>query len=120
MEINYHEDFEVIGEASDGIQGIKACLELSPDVALVDIRMPGMDGIELMNKLKEENNEVQTIIISGYDEFSYAQQAIQAGALDYILKPIKRDLLYKALAKTRSKLEEGRRMLFGVYCKPSH
>jgi len=103
---DYHEDFEVIGEASDGIQGFKTCMELFPDVVLADIRMPGMDGIELMNKLKEENEKIQFIIISGYDEFSYAQQSIQVGAIDYILKPVKRDLLYKALVKTRSRLEE--------------
>jgi len=82
-------DFEVVGEATDGESGIELCKELVPDVVFADIRMPVMGGLEMIGKLKDILPSVQTIIISGYGYFSYAQEAMRQGAVGYLLKSYK-------------------------------
>ncbi|MEY8354819.1 response regulator [Lachnospiraceae bacterium 54-53] len=83
----------IVGTAEDGREAydiIKAC---HPDIVITDIRMPGMDGLELMEKIRNEKLQTNFIILSGYGDFKYAQKAIQLGAKNYFLKPIKIDEL---------------------------
>jgi two-component system response regulator YesN len=95
--------FELAGEAADGIEGLDMCLRLKPDIILTDIRMPGLSGLELMEKLAESLPKAKVIIISGYEDFSYAQRAIKSSVFDYILKPVEDDFV-KTLEKARDEI----------------
>lgn len=77
-----------------------------PDIILTDIRMPGLDGLELIERLYHECPDTKVIIISGYDDFSYAQKAIQFGAFDYIVKPIEEEDLIKVLKRFKEQYEK--------------
>src|SRR5690625_1960346 len=81
---------EIVGEAEDGEIALEMAMELKPDIMFVDIYMPFLSGIELMNRLRKELSNTIFIVITGYNEFSYAQQAIRLGTLDYLLKPVKK------------------------------
>ena len=81
-------DVEIIGMAEDGEMALEEIKKTVPDLVITDIRMPFMDGLELMKQTKNIFPEVYFIFISGHDEFKYAQQALKLGAHDYILKPI--------------------------------
>ncbi|MFQ7877449.1 response regulator [Enterocloster sp.] len=83
-------DVEIAGEAGDGITALEMVRQLKPDVVITDIRMPGMNGMDLIRHVREEQIPVEFVIISGYSEFEYARSAIQYGVSDYLLKPIKR------------------------------
>ena len=83
----------VAGEAAGGEQALKICTELRPDLVITDIRMPGMDGVELFRTLRARFPHTKTIVISGHDQFEYARSAVNAGVCDYLLKPVSRDEL---------------------------
>ena len=91
--------FQVVGEADNGLLALEEIRMLRPQVLFTDIRMPKMTGIDLLCKIREEKLDVQTILISGYAEFKYAQAALRNGALDYILKPIQEKELIQILEK---------------------
>lgn len=90
-------DCQVIGAAYDGIAGLKLIRELLPQIVIIDIQMPGFNGLDVIRKLKDENSDIQFIIISGYSQFEYAQQAIRYGVSDYLLKPIMTEEMETAL-----------------------
>lgn len=98
--------FEVIGEASNGLELLELIKRLKPDVVLTDIRMPLMDGIELVEKVKEENIDTEIIVLSGFAEFEYAQKMLRLGVKDYILKPIDKEQIYKVFEALKYKLNE--------------
>lgn len=100
------EDWIVSGEAVDGIDAIDQLDRELPDLVITDIRMPEMDGIELTKYIKTKFKEVLVIIISGYAEFNFAQEAIRYGALDYILKPTKPENLVSVLRKAQKLIDE--------------
>ncbi|MBV6713893.1 response regulator transcription factor [Paenibacillus chitinolyticus] len=79
--------FEIIGEASDGLEALELVNKYSPDIVVTDIRMPGMDGIELTRRLRNERPDIQIIVLSSYNDFDYVKETLQLGASDYILKP---------------------------------
>ena len=85
--------FTVIGEAPNGIRAYEMVKKEQPDLLITDIRMPGLNGLELMRKLRAEENTVGVVFISGYAEFEYAREAISLGAFDYLLKPIEEESL---------------------------
>ncbi|AOT70617.1 response regulator transcription factor [Geosporobacter ferrireducens] len=89
----------IIGTASNGIEALELIEKENPDIVITDIRMPGYDGLEMIEKAKKINNELEFIIISGYGEFEYAKKAIAFGVKEYLLKPINKDDLHKALIK---------------------
>ncbi|MGD1821222.1 MAG: response regulator transcription factor [Pleomorphochaeta sp.] len=97
---------ELVGTAGDGLDGLKLIKEKEPDILITDIRMPSLDGLELLEQAKLSNPNLQVIIISGYRQFDYAKKAIKFGVSDYLLKPIKQDELINALKKMISKLNE--------------
>ena len=82
-------DVTVVGTATDGFAARQGIASLKPDMIFSDIRMPGMTGLELLKLLPEISPHSRLILISGYAEFSYAQEAVQNHAFDYLLKPIK-------------------------------
>lgn len=92
-------DMEVVGTAHNGIEALECVERLRPDLMITDIRMPGYDGLELIQKAKEAHPDVECIIISGYRHFEYAQNAIKFGVEDYLLKPINKEELNKTLDK---------------------
>jgi two-component system response regulator YesN len=76
----------IAGTCSNGLEALEACRNLEVDVVLTDIKMPVMDGIELIRRLKEEFPSIRTMIMSSYSEFHYASEALKAGASNYVLK----------------------------------
>lgn len=87
----------IVGEASDGDLGLEMVHELRPDIILTDVRMPYLNGIDLVRALRAENNAAQVIFLSGYDDSSYIRSALRLGASDYLLKPIKPNELNERL-----------------------
>ena len=79
---------KLAGTAEDGRQALRGIRETRPDVVLTDIRMPYLDGLELIGKIREIHPECRVVIITGHGEFSYAQSAIHLGVSEFILKPI--------------------------------
>jgi len=79
--------FEWVGTAENGEEALEQIAKLYPDLILVDCKMPIMDGLELLEEIKKHSIHVKAVILSGYNEFMYAQQAITLGASDYLLKP---------------------------------
>jgi YesN/AraC family two-component response regulator len=102
------EHFEVVDYAYNGKEALQLARSRKPDVLVVDIRMPLLDGLELIKKVREFLPQVETLVISGHDEFSYAQTAIQLGVHDYILKPVNTETLRQVLGKLRIRLERNR------------
>ncbi len=102
---------EVIGTASNGPEALALLAQKSVDILITDIRMPGLNGIELIEQAKTLSPSTRFIIISGFAEFTYAQQALHFGVEDYLLKPINKEQLNEALLKIRGTLlgEEARR-----------
>ena len=92
-------DMEVVGEAEDGQQGLAMLEEIHPDIIVTDIRMPFIDGLKFIEIVKKIHPEIYIVIVSGYDEFQYAQKAVNLGAYAYILKPIDLDSLNKILTR---------------------
>lgn len=82
------EGFEFAGEASDGELAYAQIQKIKPDILITDIKMPFMDGLELSRLVKQELPDVKIIILSGYDEFEYAQEGIDIGITKYLLKPV--------------------------------
>ena len=95
---------EVVGSAENGIEAIQLCKSLKPDILITDIKMPIISGLELIEKVKAENEDIVCIIISGYDDFTYAQQAIKYGVNDYFLKPIELEKLTEKLRVLSSQI----------------
>lgn len=103
------ERFELVYETTDSLDALEKICELRPDIVFTDIRMPEMSGIELMRKVKECGIKTEFVVISGFAEFSYVQQALQEGAIDYQLKPFGRDSAKTMLDKIYTKLEGQRK-----------
>ena len=80
--------FQVVGEAENGAEALELVEKLEPDLILTDIRMPFISGVELARQIREIRPSTQIAFLSGYDDFSYAQQAIQYNIISYMLKPI--------------------------------
>ncbi len=91
--------FEIIGEAYDGISGLSLIKEQQPDLAFVDIQIPGMGGLELLKAAQMEELPTVFIVISGHAEFAYAQKAMLYNAIGYCLKPFSRSELLDAMEK---------------------
>lgn len=94
-------DFEVVGQAADGELAWPMIQELKPDIVITDIRMPFMDGLSLSRIIKQHYPKTKIIILSGYDEFEYAQKAINIGVEHYVLKPITKAQLTDLLVRIR-------------------
>lgn len=101
--------YVVIGEADNGEDALALIHEHKPDLVVTDIRMPVLDGIGLIRAAAKEAPETAFMIVSGYNDFEYAQQALRYGAFDYVLKPIDQEDFQKTLGKLKEQLEEKKR-----------
>lgn len=106
-------DWESIGvtvcdTADNGISAMASIVNHKPEIILTDIRMPGLDGLELIRLLREQNLSSEVIFISAYSHFEYARQAIQLGAFDYIIKPINEEELLNTVNRCKTKILEKR------------
>lgn len=97
---------ELVGEAEDGEYAYPMILKSRPDILLTDVKMPFMDGLELSRLVKKELPGTKIIILSGYDEFDYAKEAIKIGISDYLLKPVTSVTLIDALKKAAETIRE--------------
>lgn len=95
----------VAGEAEDGRMALKLSKEVRPDIIIMDINIPFLNGIEASTQIREFLPEVQIIILTAYGEFDYAKQALEFGAVGYVLKPLDPAELYKKLIQAKEKLE---------------
>lgn len=93
------------GDAGDGELAWPQILEKKPDIVITDIKMPFMDGLQLSKLIKRELPDTRIIILSGYDEFEYAQEAIKIGVTDYILKPIMPEDMLNRIRKLAEEIE---------------
>lgn len=98
--------FQIKKQVSDGREAIDAVETEIFDLILTDIRMPWIDGIELLKKVRESGRDIEVIFVSTYSDFEYARQGLILGAFDYILKPVKSDKLSKVLERAKKKLDE--------------
>jgi len=89
--------FEVIGEASDGAEAVRLCAELKPEVVLMDLRMPGMDGLTAIEKLRATQPEIAVVILTTYNEDDLLLRGLRAGARGYLLKHTDRESVFEAL-----------------------
>ncbi len=96
----------VVGEAANGEEGIAAVERFSPNLIITDVRMPKMDGIEMMNRLREKGCRAHVIVLTAYSDFSYARSALQFGADDYLLKPFRDQELTAAIDRIHRKERE--------------
>lgn len=97
---------EIVGQAEDGEIALEIIKENRPDIILLDINMPFLNGLDLLQNLQEIGNNGIVIIISGYDDFSYAQKALQFNVFDYILKPVSKKNIEEIIIKVTNKLIE--------------
>ncbi len=98
--------FTFCGEAPDGEVALPLIRETHPDVLITDIKMPFMDGLQLCKLVREQIPEIKIIILSGYDDFNYAQQAIKLGVTEYLLKPVSAQDLRAVLERVATQLDE--------------
>ena len=94
----------VVGEAANGREGLECFYKYSPDLIITDIRMPKMDGIQMISQLREDNVNTDVIFLTAYNEFSYAQKAIKLLAADYILKPFEDGELEESILAIKDKI----------------
>lgn len=99
------ENIEIVGTAKNGREAIEAALSLKPDIMLMDITMPGINGIEAIREIIQQNNKIKFIILSAYEQFEYAKEALALGVKDYLLKPINRYKLIEAIHQVVESLQ---------------
>lgn len=100
------EGFEICAVCKNGKEVLSAFEKYNPDVVLLDINMPGIDGLTLGEILRKENSDIKIIFITGYSEFEYARKAIQLGAVEYILKPFSKDELMAVMEKIKLRIQQ--------------
>ena len=95
-----------VSEAKNGIEAFELCRKEQPDILITDIRMPQMDGVELMRQVSLMARKPAIIVLSGFDDFAYAKAAISAGAVSYILKPVDKKELVSAVSNAVTELQK--------------
>src|SRR5699024_8827806 len=96
--------YQVIGSAENGKVGLQKIRSHHPDLVFVEMQLPGMSGIEIVSQAKKEGLSSKFVVLSGYSEFSYAQQSIRLGIESYLLKPVDEEELIPLVEKIRSNL----------------
>ena len=98
-------DCVVVGEAANGLEALEAVERLRPSLIITDLKMPQMDGLEMLRRLRELGNNVYVIILTAYDSFTYAQSALRLGAVDFLVKPFHDGDLEQAVTALRRRME---------------
>lgn len=104
-------EYTVVGEAGDGYEAIEVVRKLKPDILLTDICMPNVNGLELIRSIRELDKDMPIIVVSGYDDFSYAREAMSMGVREYLLKPFLPKELFEVLDKTKNIIEQKNQMI---------
>ena len=104
--------FEIVGLAANGYDALELIEKLRPNVVITDIRMPFIDGIELTKIIRKDFPKTKIAFISGYDEFTYAKQAIDLGVIGYLSKPITEEDVLQFLARLKESLDEEFQQVF--------
>jgi two-component system response regulator YesN len=99
---------DICGEAEDGLQGLEQILNLKPDIAIVDVKMPQMDGLEMIEEVKRRGIECVMIVLTAYCDFKFAQKSIELGIHSYILKPIEQEELKEKICKLRESIHSSK------------
>ncbi|HET9966369.1 MAG TPA: response regulator transcription factor [Rubrobacter sp.] len=100
-------DLEVVGEAANGHHALELCRQLRPDLVLMDVRMPEMDGLTATREIKKEMPTISVLLVSAYESEDYRREAASAGATDYILKDAERYQLLEAVHAALGERGEG-------------
>ena len=100
-------DLEVVGEAANGHHALELCRQLRPDLVLMDVRMPEMDGLTATREIKKEMPTISVLLVSAYESEDYRREAASAGATDYILKDAERYQLLEAVHAALGQRSEG-------------
>ena len=98
-------DCVVVGEAANGLQALEAVERYAPSLIITDLKMPVMDGLEMLRQLRERGNNAFVIILTAYDSFSYAQAALRLGAVDFLLKPFHDGELEQAVTRLKQRMD---------------
>lgn len=98
-------DCVVVGEASNGAQALEAVERYGPSLIITDLKMPVMDGLEMLRQLRERGNNAFVIILTAYDSFAYAQTALRLGAVDFLLKPFHDGELEQAVTRLKQRMD---------------
>ena len=98
-------DCVVVGEASNGAQALEAVERYDPSLIITDLKMPVMDGLEMLRQLRERGNNAFVIILTAYDSFSYAQAALRLGAVDFLLKPFHDGEREQAVTRLKQRMD---------------
>lgn len=99
-------DCIVVGEAANGAEGLEAVRQYNPNIIITDVRMPHMDGIQMLTELRRQNCPASFILLTAYSDFEYARSALKLGAVDYLLKPFQTQELTGAVTRIRQKEKE--------------
>ena len=97
-------DYEIVGVAENGEEGYRLTEKEKPDLVLSDIKMPVLDGLGMLQKIKDAGIEVQAVLLTGYSEFEYARKALQLQVVEYVLKPMDIDQFLGVLKKVESRI----------------
>ena len=101
-------EYQIVGEAENGAEGLQMCRQENPDIIIMDVRMPQMDGLQMLTAIVQEGLRAKAIVISAYSEFEYARQAMKLGVKEYILKPISLNDFLQAIANVEQQIEKDR------------
>ncbi len=102
-------DMTVVAEAEDGEMALALVTREKPDILMIDVRMPFLNGLDLIERVKGVWSDCVIVVVSGHDEFEYAQRALQLRVFEYVLKPVPEDVLVSVLARAEQELAEMRR-----------
>ena len=100
---------EVVGVCKNGLEAYDAIIDEYPDIVLTDIKMPGLSGLELIEKLNQTHEQIHFIILSGYEEFDYAKQAMRYGVRHYLLKPCNEQQIITAVTETVKEIHSSKK-----------
>ncbi|WAM36047.1 response regulator [Caldicellulosiruptor acetigenus] len=112
---NFQEEFIYCGEASDGELAYPIICEIKPDIVITDIKMPLVDGLELSKLIKQSMPWIKIIIISAYEDFEYAKEALSIGVEEYLIKPLTSHEIISTLWKVKEKIENERRLTINLH-----
>lgn len=109
---NEFSNISIIATARSGREAIEKTLTIKPDIILMDIRMPGINGLDAIKEIKKSHNYVKIVIISAYEYFEYAKQAVELEASEYLIKPVKKEKLVDVIQRILARLDDERRKYY--------
>ncbi|MFZ5351423.1 MAG: response regulator transcription factor [Bacillota bacterium] len=104
-------DIDIVGTAVSGREAIEKAVELKPDIVFMDIHMPGIDGMEALRQIRTANSDIAFVILTAYDFFDYAKEAINLGVSEYLLKPINKQKVIETIEKLKENIKHKRKSL---------